>query len=338
MYLFYPNCNGQFPTNVNCDVISHVFYAFAIVNSNGTVQLDPELDANGKAVPANKTCLSTLTNLRDSKHFHLKIILSFGGGSGSANFAAAASTPASRQTFVNTAKHLIDSHKFNGIDLDWEYPSTPQEGANFVLLLQALRSVLPAKLYIMSAAFSNGAWALQNINLAAAAQSLDLMNIMTYDFSGSWTPTAGYQSQLYDPAHLNDPTQGLSCQTAVTYFRSKGVAANKLLLGVPIYGRSFLGATKAGDKYTGSGGNEGTFDYKDLPRPGTKEQVDSKAVAAYCVGGDGGFVSYDNPETVLMKAKYVRENGLAGLFYWSGSSDATGARSLAMAGYSALHS
>lgn len=50
---------------------------------------------------------------------------------------------------------------------------------------------------------------------------------------------------------------------------------------------------------------------QQLPRPGTQEQVDRQAVAAFCVGGDGGFVSYDNAETVKMKADYVKARGLA---------------------------
>jgi len=50
---------------------------------------------------------------------------------------------------------------------------------------------------------------------------------------------------------------------------------------------------------------------KTLPRVGTEEQVDTQAVAAYCVGGDGGFVSYDNPETVRMKGDFAKARGLA---------------------------
>jgi len=50
---------------------------------------------------------------------------------------------------------------------------------------------------------------------------------------------------------------------------------------------------------------------KSLPRGNTEERVDIQAVAAYCIGGDGGFVSYDNPETVRIKAEFVKSRGLA---------------------------
>lgn len=149
---------------------------------------------------------------------------------------------------------------------------------------------MPAPRYTITSALGAGSWALGSINLANAAQYLDFINIMCYDFSGPWVKNAGYQSQLNDPAYPNNPSAGLSCKSAVAYYRSKNVPAHKLVIGVPVYGRSFLGATKPGDTYSGLGGSEGTFNYKELPRPGTKEMVDRNAGAAYCVGGDGGFV------------------------------------------------
>ena len=119
---------------------------------------------------------------------------------------------------------------------------------------------------------------------------------------------------------------------------SKGVPSRKLLLGIPAYGRSFLGAKKLGERFAGQGGEEGVFEYRDLPRPGTKELVDSQVVAAYCIGGDGGFITYDNPETVHLKAGFAKQTGLGGLFFWTGTGDAPGSRSLVEAGFKSLHS
>ena len=95
-------------------------------------------------------------------------------------------------------------------------------------------------------------------------------------------------------------------------------------MGIPCYGRSFLGATRVGDKHSGHAGEEGTFEYRDLPRKGAREHVDPQTVAAYCVGGDGGFVSYDNVQTVGEKARYVRRKGLGGVFFWTGTGDRGG--------------
>jgi len=105
----------------------------------------------------------------------------------------------------------------------------------------------------------------------------------------------------------NDEASG---SAAVAYVKSKGFPSKKILLGVPVYGRSFLGARGAGHQYNGQGGEEGTFEYKELPRPGAQEFVDTGRVAASCVGGDGGFVSYDTPETVRLKGEFCKTQQL----------------------------
>jgi len=110
------------------------------------------------------------------------------------------------------------------------------------------------------------------------------------------------------------------------------------LLGIPVYGRSFLNASAPGQTFNGCAGEEGTFEYKDLPRPGGQEIVDTVTVTASCVGGDGGWISYDNPETVKLKAKFCKEKSLGGLFYWTGTADVpSGPRSLISSGFMALH-
>jgi chitinase len=101
----------------------------------------------------------------------------------------------------------------------------------------------------------------------------------------------------------------------------QGVPAHKIVLGVPAYGRSFTGTQGVGHSFSGQAGEEGTFEYRELPRPGATEHIDESIGAAYCIGGDGGFVTYDTPQTVRMKANYVRQNSLGGLFYWTGTGD-----------------
>lgn len=221
--------------------------------------------------------------------------------------------------------------------VDWEHPTGSEQGRNYVHLLAAIRRFLPSPTYIVTSALPAGEWALRDIDVARAQQHLDYINLMTYDFSGPWSQTSGHHAQLFTPSHpLNDAAR-LSCRSAVEYLISRGIRRHKILLGIPVYGRSFLGANAIGQPYNGSAGQDGTFDYKNLPRPGALESVDQQVGAAFSVGGDGGFVSYDNPQTVRMKGNYVRQNRLGGLFYWTGTADARGPRSLVETGYRALH-
>ena len=160
---------------------------------------------------------------------------------------------------------------------------------------------------------------------------------MTYDFSGPWTDLCGHHAQLYSPKNPHNEAARVSCSSAVVYAKSRGVKPKKILLGVPAYGRSFLGATKAGDRFVGHGGDEGTFDYKDLPRPGALVKFDEEAGAVYCVGGDGGFVTYDDARTVQMKAQFALKEGLGGLFFWTGVGDSQDSTSLVEASYRILY-
>lgn len=209
-------------------------------------------------------------------------------------------------------------------EVDWEHPSDAQQGSDYIHLLATLRAYLPAPQYTLTSALPAGEWALQHINLAHAAHYLDMINLMSYDFSGSWVNKCGHHAQLFTPQIPHSPDAAISCHSAVSYMVRQGVPQNKILLGIPAYGRSFTGTKGVGHSYSGHAGEEGTFEYQDLPRPGATEYVDEHVGAAYCVGGDGGFVTYDTPRTVQMKANYARQNGLAGLFYWTGTGDASG--------------
>jgi chitinase len=174
-----------------------------------------------------------------------------------------------------------------------------QQGRDFLALLASARLHLPADEYILSAALPQ--WTFRYIDLPRANNYLDFLNLMAYDFYGPWTPTAGHHAQLHS-GNLREPSGG----AAVAHIKSTGFPSTKLLLGIPVYGRSFLGANGPGDAYLGSGGEEGTYEYKRLPSTGSQEAVDIGRVAAYCRGGDGGFISYDNVETVAAKARFCK--------------------------------
>ena len=189
----------------------------------------------------------------------------------------------------------------------------------------------------MTSALPAGQWALHNINLTLASSYVDLINLMGYDFSGPWLGNTGHQAQLFSPMNPHNEAAAISCDSAIRYMSSQGVPLQKILLGIPVYGRSFLGAEGIGQLYHGQAGEEGVFDYRELPRPGAHEFVDAQVGAAFSVGGDGGFVTYDNHQTVQMKADYVRRLGLGGLFYWTGTGDLPGPRSLVENGFRRLH-
>lgn len=158
---------------------------------------------------------------------------------------------------------------------------------------------------MLTAALPAAKFFLQNIDLRRTAEYLDVINLIAYDFFGQWTHKTGHHAQLYT-TNKDEPSGASSVQ----YIMASGVPGKKILLGIPLFGRSFLHVTGPGHKNRGTATEDGSFEYNQLPRKGTKEQVDKRAVAAQCVGGDGGFVTYDNPDTVRVKAAFCKQKGL----------------------------
>ncbi|KAL9109359.1 MAG: hypothetical protein Q9227_005989 [Pyrenula ochraceoflavens] len=240
-------------------------------------------------------------------------------------------TAAGRTQFVNTAVTFVKDLGFDGIDIDWEYPANSGQAANFVSLLQELRSSLDAytsqyggqKMQI-TVACPAGPTNYQNLDFPGMNPYIDLFNLMAYDYDGSFGTTSGHQANLY-PSTSNPASTPFNTDQAITYYLSHGVPASKLTLGMPIYGRSFDQTSGLGQPYTGVGTGSweaGVWDYKVLPQSGATEYYDSEAGASYSYDSAAKtLISYDNAESVGKKVSYLTGKGLAGAMFWELSGD-----------------
>ncbi|MBE3040994.1 hypothetical protein IMZ48_00070, partial [Candidatus Bathyarchaeota archaeon] len=105
----------------------------------------------------------------------------------------------------------------------WEYPSDASQGLDFLSLLATTRAYLPEDEYVLTAALPANKEILQHVDLRQAAEHLDLLNLMTYDFYGPWTPRSGHHAQLYSTIK-DEP----SAATMVQYVMSCGFPAKKI--------------------------------------------------------------------------------------------------------------
>ncbi|KAF5020365.1 hypothetical protein F66182_7614 [Fusarium sp. NRRL 66182] len=340
--VYYPSwrCYKERPPScLDTASITHVFYAFVGVNESGTLRAIDEWADNDKVVDGEKGCLAAVAKLK-SQNPHIKTIVSIGGGSSSKEFPALAANKGARQAFARQLKAFCIAHCFDGVDIDWEHPQTPEAGHNYLMFLLAIREAMPAPRYLLTSALPTGEYCLKHLNLPAVASVLDFLNLMGYDFTGGWTDVCGHHAQLLPQSDNLDevyPTLRKSCQRGVDYLISNGFPSRKIVLGIPVYARYFGQARGPGHPFQGAG----EIDYCHLPDEwvvGARVDKDVAAASFVDAGGDKGFVSFDVPSTVCIKARYAKALGLAGLFYWTGAGDRTGCESLVAAGWNELYS
>lgn len=141
---------GFHPQKLPVDELTHILYAFADVDPDGTVKSsDPVIDLE-KRYPGDsrqnytKNAYGVVKQLFLHKKYNrnVKTLLSIGGWNYSPKFVTAAATDASRSKFATSAVKLITDWGFDGIDIDWEYPADDVDKANFVKLVAACRDEL----------------------------------------------------------------------------------------------------------------------------------------------------------------------------------------------------
>lgn len=268
----------------------------------------------------------------------LKIVISIGGWSWSENFSDAVLTPTSRKRFAETSVAIVEKYDLDGVDIDWEYPGfkgednvfRPEDKENFVLMFKELRASLDAlsarngKTLLLTTAVPCFTDFLDRNDMAAAAEYMDYVNLMAYDFYVGG-PFAGHHSNLY---HSEDYDAEQSGNRAVTEYVARGVPVEKLVLGIPFYGRSWFmqdgdnhGINRAIASVTRAGGY--TF-VKDsmMARPGLVRHWDDNAKMPYLFDEETNqLVTYDDEESVRIKCDYVIEKNLAGVMFWQYASD-----------------
>ncbi|KQN97986.1 MULTISPECIES: glycoside hydrolase family 18 protein [Stenotrophomonas] len=313
--------DGPAPLRLPAAQLDVVNFAFARVAPDGSVYLPDTVDpAQVHALVAHRTVNPAL-----------KIVLSIGGW-GAGNFSEAAATAAARARFIDSGVALLHRFDLDGLDIDWEYPTlgdadishSPDDRRNFTLLLEALRARLDReggkRPYLLTIAAAEGRFA-EGLELPRIARSLDWINLMTYDFHGSLTPTTGHHSGLARSALA--PADGRTTEGAVRYFLDAGVPADKINVGVPFYGRSF-GDVEPVDhglyrKFASDGGfiTWSEIVHTRLGAPGWERHWDAQAQVPWLWNpATRQLITYDDPQSLAIKAAYVRRNKLGGIMYW----------------------
>lgn len=289
-------------------------------------------------------CVKQLYLLK-KKHRNLKVLMSLGGWTLSPHFVQPASTAAGRRRIAASAVKLLGDWGFDGIDVDWEYPQDARQAQNYVDLLREIRLALDRfsrdnRLnyhFLLTVATAAGPAHYRVMKLRAMDQYLDGWHLMAYDYAGGWDATTGHQANVY-PSSNNPLSTKFSTDRAVNDYVAAGVAPQKILMGIPLYGRSFANTAGLGQTYGGLGGGSsssgenGIYLFKDLPRPGAKAAIDRKLMTIVTYDRrTRELVTTDSADSARLKAAYIAQRGLGGAFYWEASGDKLGAKSVVSA-------
>jgi chitinase len=263
---------------------------------------------------------------------NIKILWSFGGWTWSSGFTQAAANPTA---FADSCYNLIKDSRwadvFDGIDIDWEYPNACGNTCDasgpdaYNKVITALRNKFGSSFLITSAISADGTngGKLDAADYASGIAKLDLVFPMTYDYFGAWAATGPTAPHSPLTSYTGIPTAGFYSDAAIQKLKSKGVPASKILLGIGFYGRGWTGVTQAAPGGSATGPAPGTYeqgveDYKVLKSSCPATGTVAGTAYAYC---GSNWWSYDTPATIAGKMAYVKQQGLAGAFFWEASGD-----------------
>ena len=276
------------------DVMTHINYAFGHVNDSfDGVRID------------NPERLRMIVELKQ-QNLKLKVLLSIGGW-GSGRFSEMAASKENREKFANDCQRVVKEYGLDGIDIDWEYPtqstanisSSPDDTANFTLLMADLRRALGQEKLLTAATVCDA----QYIDFKRCIGYLDLVNVMAYDMSEG----EAHHAALYP----SDISGGCTSSKAVEAHLKAGVPKEKLVMGVPFYGK---------------GNREDTsmkaFRETGILPEGYEHRWSEESQVPYIVNDKGEFVwGGEDVKSLTAKCQYILDHGLRGGMYWDYASD-----------------
>jgi chitinase len=242
------------------------------------------------------------------------------------------------KTLVENIAALAKQYHYDGVDMDWEYPTSLADRKFFVQLMKLLRESNPD--YVLS--IDVPPWAGSPYNLKALQLSLNYFNIMMYDCAGPWTAYGQLNSPIFWDHHDPAPEEcqpGGSAQEAANIFL-KHVPAVQLNMGTPFYGYYYTNinqlfglcpnAATTADGFcdnTVLSKNYAPWIKKRIDKDGWHTLYDPIAFVPYMLKTDGsdGYVTYDDAFSTYFRVWYADwERGLGGTFMWSLDADYDG--------------
>lgn len=240
------------------------------------------------------------------------------------------------EAFANNIVDLINEYGFDGVDIDWETPTTT-EASRYTLLMRTVYQKVKENNpnHLVTTAITGGQWQPPRYDLVNSKAYIDYINLMTYGMvgTGAQYQNALYAASSYHNTQFNIGKTLLSCSIdeSVKMFKANyQVAYSQIIVGVAFYGmrqtRTYNTSTSSWSTWI----QAGTVHYSDIvnnyqTNSSYIKAYDTRAGVPYIMKNDGSeFISYDNPKSILEKSEYIMNQELAGMMYWENGLDTTG--------------
>ena len=297
------------PDSINYKLFTHICHAFVVADEDGRI-------VARASVPSKK--LTT-----EAHQAKVKVILSLGGWGMDEEFAALTAKEEAYERFVTAVMKIVDEYDYDGIDLDWEFPDNPTEAKNFNRLARRFRRDLNAlgkakdRHFLLTMAVNASPGLSKWLDTQVLLENMDFINVMTYDFFGSWSKRAGHHTALFE----SSKAKGVSTQKAMTYWhQDKGIPKERLLVGLPLYSRGFAAAQPFDKVNRNAPRAYQALAYRDLQQliqDGWKYAWDDETQNPWLTSPKGDYVhSYDNERSLALKTGWALQQGYRGVFFW----------------------
>lgn len=305
---YYPTWSihgrNYFFKNLPAESLTDVTLAFALPRIDGSLNLDEMGHLN-------------LEELREIGGEGLRIGVAIGGWGTSEEFSAATESESARNHLIESSLDMVGRLNLNYLEIDWEYPANAHQTNNLKLLLEGLRRRLPASVQLsICVPCFQGDFKIKDLH-----QLVDFVVLMGYDMAGSWSAQSGHHSALLP-----------NIQNHVEYLAQiEGIPVGKIVLGCPLYARTFANCLAANRPFSGPGlgsfGEQGSMDYKDVIKYCREIMYDPDQVSHYATF-ENNFMTFEGPTSLQVKCNWIKNNGLSGIAFWQAAGDGNDSDSL----------
>lgn len=248
-----------------------------------------------------------------------------------------ASSETNMATFAAEIVQMINTHGFDGVDIDWEFPTT-SEAPRFTRLMQVVHAAVKQNNphHLVTAALGGGMWLPARYDLEHSMPYIDYANIMTYSLTSA---NGQYHNPLH-PSFTHDHPDFAAGRTLISASVSEtvtilhetyGVPYEKMIIGVAFYGIKQVRSYDASTNTFGPWVRQGSVFYHHIAdhymnHPDYTTYYDETAQVPYILKNDGTvFISYDDTRSIYAKSAFIIAGGLGGMMYWEHGTDLSGA-------------